>query len=304
MLDRILVPLDGSATAQAILPHLRRLLRRRDSEVLLLSVAPPPIAEAQISVMEASLAASREYILGIKETLERQGVRVRAEARMGPPASVILDMAEEEEVSLIALATHGRTGLKRALLGSVAEQILRKSRVPVFVVRPFWSYEVLPPKTALDQPFTSILVPTDQSDSSLAVLTPAAELADLFGARLVLLHVLEEAKRGKAGGGRGEESVARAALEAVAKSMKAKETAIVVHRGDPSSAILETARASRCDLIAMATHGRSGISRLVVGSVTEKVLREAKVPLLIVKATATPVKAGKRAAKPVGKEMR
>src|SRR6516225_4959220 len=100
MLDRILVPLDGSATAQAILPHLRRLLRRRDSEVLLLSVAPPPIAEAQISVMEASLAASREYILGIKETLERQGVRVRAEARMGPPASVILDMAEEEEVIL------------------------------------------------------------------------------------------------------------------------------------------------------------------------------------------------------------
>lgn len=304
MLDKILVPLDGSVTAQAILPLLRRLLRRRDSEVLLLSVAPPPIAEAQVSMIDASLAASREYILGVKATLKEQGIRVRAEVRMGPPAGVILDMAEDEHVTLIAMATHGRTGLNRALMGSVAEQVLRKSPVPVFVVRPFWSYEVLPPKTAPEKPYAGILVPIDRSEISGAALGPAAELAELFGARLVLLHVLDVPKRGKAEGKLSDESLARAALEDQARTLKGIETAVVVDRGEPAKVILDNARFHGCDLIAMATHGRSGISRLVVGSVTEQVLRDAKVPVLIVRAQSKPKKTRKPTAKAAGKEKR
>lgn len=290
MLERILVPLDGSVTAEAVLPHVRRLLRRHDSEVILLRVANPPAAEEQMSLIEATLAAAREYIVGVKDRLEQQGVRARVETRIGPPAGTILDVAEEEDVSLIAMATHGRTGLKRALFGSVAEVVLRKSPVPVLAVRPFWTYELLPPGRPETQPFKGILVPTDRSEASMAVLGPAIDLAKLFEARLVFLHVVEKESPG-----------ARKHLEEIAAKAWGVETAVVVDRGDPAKGILGNARFHGCDLIAMTTHGRSGISRLAVGSVTEQVLREATVPLLVVRA---PKKAKKAAAKAAGKAKR
>lgn len=300
MLERILVPLDGSVTAEAILPHVRRLLRRHDSELVLLCVANPPPVEEQMTILEASIAAAREYIMGVKTRLEQQGVRVKAEARVGPPAGTILDVAGEEGVSLIALATHGRTGLKRALFGSVAEQILRKSPVPVLAVRPFWSYELLPPGRTETQPFKGILVPTDLSAPSTGVLAPAIELAKLFGARLVFLNVLEKGMKG------GDESVAQARLKEFASQVKGVETATVVDKGEPSKVILDTARFHGCDLIAMTTHGRSGLSRLVVGSVTEQVLRDATLPLLVVRVEeAKKVKKVKKAvAKAAGKGKR
>jgi len=298
MLEKILVPLDGSVTAEAVLPHVRRLLRRHDSEVFLLGVANPPSTEDPMAMLEASLAASREYIMGVKDRLEKQGVRVKAEARVGPPAGTILDVAEEEGVSLIALATHGRTGVKRALFGSVAEHVLRQSPVPVLAVRPFWTYELLPPGRPESQPFKGILLPTDGSDLSMAVLAPAVELAKLFGSRLVLLTVLEPAK-----GKGGDEGVAQARLKALASKIKGVETLAVVDKGEAAKCILDNARFHGCDLIAMTTHGRSGVSRLVVGSITEKVLREGTLPLLVVRA-AKVKKAKKVAVKAAGKGKR
>lgn len=303
MLDRILVPLDGSVTAEAVLPHLRRLLRRHDSEVILLSVANPPPVEAQLAIVEASLSASREYITGVKARLEQQGVRVKAEARVGPPAGVILDVAEQRDVTLIAMATHGRTGLKRALFGSVAEHVLRKSPVPVLAVRPFWTYELLPPGRTETQPFKGILVPTDLSAASEGVLAPAVELAKLFGARLVFLNVLDPSGKG------GDEGLAQARLKEFASKARGVETATVVDKGEPVKAILDNARFHGCDLIAMTTHGRSGVSRLVVGSVTEQVLRDATLPLLVVRAekvkkAVKAIKSKKAVAKPAGKGKR
>ena len=300
MLDRILVPLDGSVTAEAVLPHLRRLLRRHDSEVILLGVANPPPVEAQLVLVEASLSAAREYITGVKARLEQQGVRVKAEARVGPPAGVILDVAEERDVTLIAMATHGRTGLKRALFGSVAEHVLRKSPVPVLAVRPFWTYELLPPGRTETQPFKSILVPTDLSTASAGVLAPAVELARLFGARLVFLNVLDSSGKG------GDEGLAQARLKEFASKARGVEAATIVDKGEPVKAILDNARFHGCDLIAMTTHGRSGVSRLVVGSVTEQVLREATLPLLVVRAekVAKAKKTKRAVAKAAGKGKR
>jgi len=281
MLDKILVPLDGSVTAEAILPHVRRLLRRHDSEVILLRVAVPPTSEDQMTVVEAILAAAREYIAGVRDRLGQQGVRARAEVRMGPAAGTILDAAEEEGVSLIALATHGRTGLRRALFGSVAEHVVRKSPVPVLAVRPFWTYELLPPGRTESQPFKGILVPTDRSDLSMQVLAPSIELAKLFDARIVFLHVLAPEERAK-----GDEALARERLKEFAAKAEAKgvKAITLVDKGDVAKTILDNARFHGCDLIAITTHGRSGVSRLVTGSVTEEVLRGATLPLLVVRA--------------------
>jgi nucleotide-binding universal stress UspA family protein len=139
MIERIVVPLDGSLTAEAILPQVRRMLYRNDSEVILVRAVNPPMVENAIVLAEAELAAAREYILGQMERLEKAGVRAKFVVRIGSPVGVILDVVEEHRATLIALATHGATGLKRLLFGSVAEGLIRKSPVPVLLMRPFWS---------------------------------------------------------------------------------------------------------------------------------------------------------------------
>src|ERR1051326_3073269 len=298
MLNRILVPLDGSVTAEAILPHVRRLLYRHDSEVILVRAVDPPVSEGQISIIDTTLGAAREYIAGKKERLEKDGVRVKSIVRMGPAAGTILEVAEEEDATLIALATHGRTGVKRALFGSVAEIVLRKSPVPALAVRPFWSYELLPPGKTEIEPVRNILVPTDGSPRAMAALWPAIEMARLFEARLVFLRVLVPAKNGDKP---VDEAAAKASLKEFAEAAEAEgvSTLTVLEKGEAAKAIIDNARFYGCDLIAMATHGRSGISRLVVGSVTEQVLREATLPLLVVRAKkeAAPKRASKKVEK-------
>jgi nucleotide-binding universal stress UspA family protein len=147
MIERIVVPLDGSALAEEILPQLKKVLYRADAEVVLVRAVIPPPVEDGVVIAEAPLGVAREYLRGVQDRLTQQGARVTTRTLLGSAAGVILDVAEEDEATMIAMATHGETGLKRLLLGSVAEQVLRNSPVPVLVTRPFWSYELLPRRT-------------------------------------------------------------------------------------------------------------------------------------------------------------
>src|SRR6185436_10431509 len=97
---------------------------------------------------------------------------------------------------LIAMATHGETGLKRMILGSVTEQVLRKSSVPVLALRPFQSESIVPPESPEYRPIRHLLLPFDESEVSQAALAPVAEFAGLFGARVLLMRVLETEKKG------------------------------------------------------------------------------------------------------------
>jgi nucleotide-binding universal stress UspA family protein len=292
MIERIVVPLDGSLTAEAILPQVRRVLYRNDSELILVRAVVPPPVENSLLVAEPLLAAAREYILGQQERLAKAGVRVKSVVRLGSPVGVTLDVVEEEKATMIALATHGSTGMKRVLFGSVAEQIIRKTPVPVLLLRPFWSYELAPAGAPEQRPVRNLLLPVDGSDLSVEALPGVIEFADLFETRIVLLRVLEEKKR-KAGPADGK-AEAEKQLQALARSIEKKgvETLSLVERGDPTEQILKAVRFNDIDLIAMTTHGRSGLRRAVTGSVTENVLRKATVPLLITRNSGA-VKKGK-----------
>jgi nucleotide-binding universal stress UspA family protein len=283
MIERIVVPLDGSALAEEILPHVRKVLRRADSEVFLVRAVIPAPGEDAMVLAEAALGAAREYLERVQDRLVEQGVRVTARALVGSAARVILDVTQQDGATMIAMATHGQTGLKRLLLGSVAENVLRKSPVPVLVVRPFWSYELLPRWTekAEDRPIRTILLPLDGGRLSSAIVPPATEMATLFSSRVILLRVVEP--KDKRGRDDGTTSVAHLNRFSLALEMRGLETVSMVRQGKPAQKILEAARAHEADLIAMATHGRSGLSRLVSGSVTEKVLREAPCPMLVVR---------------------
>lgn len=283
MVDRILVPLDGSMTAEAVLPQVRRLLKRNDSELILVrAVVPPPVENAALMI-EAVQIAAEEYIAGLKQKLEAAGVRVKTQVRLGGPSTVILKVAAELKATMIALATHGSTGLKRLLLGSVAEELIRLSPLPILAVRPFYSYELSTKGGAEFEPLRNILLPVDEAALGALAIEPVAKLAELFESRVVLLKVLQP---------KGRKPVTEAATEAARKELTALskriekrgvETGVVVGQGDAIEEILKSVRFHEIDLIAMPTHGRRGLKRLLLGSVTEQVLREARVPMLILR---------------------
>lgn len=281
MIERIVVPLDGSLTAERILPHVRRVLYRNDSELILVQAVPPPPVEGALTIAEAQLGAAREYVVGQKERLEQAGVRVKHVVEVGYPASVILDVVKREKATLVAMATHGSSGIKRFVFGSVAEAVIRRSPVPVLLVRPFWSYELTPELPVEQAPIRNVLVPVDGSDLSVASLPGIVEFADLFNSRVVLLRALEG--KGKAAPSTEEKAEAEKQLRALAHSIEKKgvETLSLIEQGKPVEKILGAVQKHKIDLVAMTTHGRSGVSRAVTGSVTEQVLRHAMVPLLV-----------------------
>ena len=152
MARRILIPLDGSQLAEQVLPHVKALVECRGAEIHLLSVAPV-IDNVAASVMLYPLYVYREqladedaerkrieteltnYLSGVARGLEQTGAQVRCAVRFGSPAEEILSYASEHTIELIAMCTHGRSGLARWAYGSVADRVLRVSTCPVLLVR-------------------------------------------------------------------------------------------------------------------------------------------------------------------------
>lgn len=274
MIERILTPLDGSLTAESILPQARRLARKTDAEIVLSRSVPALAFEGGEAAFRAELDASNDYLAGVQERLEKSGFRVRSVVRAGGAAQTIIDLAGEIHADLIALATHGRGGLPRLVLGSVAEKILRSTPVPVLAVRPFWTYEVLPAGGLEARPVRTLLVPVGSGGLSLCALPHAVQMAKTFGSRVMVLHATSP-----------HEAIGEETVTDVAERFRLEglETTTLVEPGDPAERVLSACRTRAVDLVVMSTHGRGGVSRLVLGSVTEEVLRQARVPLLIVR---------------------
>jgi nucleotide-binding universal stress UspA family protein len=135
--ERILVPLDGSACAETVIPKVEDLAVGKKMGICLLRVVFAPVfpgvdpTEAQVKVVREA----EEYLKGLEDHLRAKGLDVDTHVRYGNDADEILDHAAQEDIDLIAMSTHGRNGIKRFLRGSVAETVLRHSQKPVFLVR-------------------------------------------------------------------------------------------------------------------------------------------------------------------------
>ncbi|MBI4564650.1 MAG: universal stress protein [Planctomycetes bacterium] len=301
MLKRILIPLDGSETAEAALTQMRHFLKRQDSEVVLARIVEPLHVQrmGELSVPEEVRREARSYLEKWERRLSDEGVRVRSVLGEGSAADELLKLVEQERATLIAMTTHGRTGLSRWVFGSVAEKMLRASRVPLFLLRSFepGGKGALEPAAKAERAFQKILVPTDGGKRSLTALPYAIGLARLFNSSLVFLHV-RELPLSPPGSFAGmvpawplasaappdeptpESSLASAVERAKAEGIKTESHVV---SGDPASEIVNQSASHKADLIVMATHARQGVSRWVLGSVTEKVLRAATVPMLVVR---------------------
>jgi nucleotide-binding universal stress UspA family protein len=278
MIDRILAPLDGSQTAEGVLPQVRRLARNTGSEIVLVQAVPVAGVDGSEALFRAAVQAGTDYLSGVKDRLESSGFRTRIIVRAGGAAETILGVLAETRSTLLAVATHGRTGAQRLVLGSVAEKLLRSTPVPVLAVRPFWTYELQPEGGIEAQPIRSILVPVGSGGLSLCVLPHAVEMARLFGARVMVLHAQASGE---------SDSTASVADVAARFRLEGIETTTLVEPGNPVDTILSACKSRAVDLAILSTHGRSGLSRLVLGSVTEEVLRQARVPLLVVRGDPT-----------------
>ncbi len=279
MFERIVIPLDGSATAERVLSQAARLLRRHDSEILLVRAVfvPPSLARIDTAKLQAAeVKAAEDYLEETSERLRLQGIRAKTKIVNGPAADAILDAAHAEKGTLIALATHGRTGLGRWMLGSVAEKIVRASDLPVLLLHSFRPESKGPPVPVGDglTPFRRIVVPMDGSRNAEAILPAAEQFASLFESEVLIVHVAPAGE--PEAGPELEATVARLSKA----GLKAKSLRL---EGDPAGRILDAAESESADLIAMTTHGRSGVSRWILGSVTERVLRASTIPLLIVR---------------------
>lgn len=285
MMNHFLVPLDGSPDGESVLPHLRRLAMAGASEITLVRVEMPPAVEQFDLVSDAALERAQAYLSGIQGRLSDLAAPCHIVARIGSPAPTIVDLAVEKRATLILMAVRRTSTISRLLFGSVSREILRTSPVPVLAVPPAWSYELAPPIPTELQPVRKILVPLAFEEESLDVLPAAIDLSRLLGAKLLMLHV-DPPDAARAGLDHPEvrSRLAGRLCDAVGAASRAGvEASFRTETGDVVPTLLNACREEGIDLIAMATHGRGGLSRWLTGSFTEDLLRESNLPTLVVR---------------------
>jgi len=281
MFAKILVPLDGSELSERAVPYATVLAKAATGSLTLVRVVLDPAHEDEAKAELATVA----------EKVAKLGVNADVRVIYGHPAEMIIDAAASDQHTMIVMSTHGRSGLGRWLYGSVADQVLREATVPVLLVpaacERVWS----------DQRSFHILAPLDGSDLAEEALAPVTRLADELSAELLLIQAVEPAHYAFAdtypypiNDVDSEVAAADAYLNDVAKSIETPTRLIRTRSvvGYAPTAIATVADEEQADLIAMATHGSSGVRRLVMGSVAVGTLQRATVPVFLVRSEIVP----------------
>lgn len=286
----VLVPLDGSVFAEQALPYAEAVARQAGAELVVVRVHEAPLAFDGFAFDpqwdEEARERSHEYLGRVADVVaSRTDVPVSTRLLVGRAAHMLAKAAREERVDLVVMSTHGRTGLERAWLGSVADELLRSLEVPLLLVRPRHDGD-LPQRVD----FERIVVALDGSRLSEQILPHAAAFGRPGRTRFTLVRVVPPEL--VVGGHvfrldeeRALELVDKASayLSDVADALRpyAAEVRIrAIKHEAPAVAILDAAREEGADLIAMTTLGYGGLKRLLLGSTADKVVRAAEVPVL------------------------
>ena len=320
MYSKIIVPLDGSELSERSLPYARRIAGALSIPIELVEAFDVLPAAAQITgaafatqrMLEEAQAQSSRYLEQVQTELRSQGHTAITRTLPGAPASAIVDWVGGDPDALVAMSTHGRGGIARWALGSVADKVLHAIPNPMLLIRGTAA------KAPTEVEPKTVLVPLDGSALSELSLEHAATVAAALQARIVLLRVnqdaelyrqyLRTAERRVPGEPESDwapaEELARADAEDSRISLERASRRLAVEfgfAGDVASRPVESRNvaeaivdmaASEQAMLVMATHGRSGINRLVLGSVTDRVVRHSDVPVLVVRQTNSPAHTG------------
>ncbi len=302
-MNKILIPLDGSELAEAALDPTIRLAARHDAGVVLASVVsdlpPVPLAAGDGDLVASWFDEEKErantYLDRIREQIRGDHPELEVETRveMGPVVSTLLGEAGEAGADLVALTTHGRGAWQRAWLGSVADGLVRRAERPVLLLRGGDRSRDL---FADDTSPSRVIVPLDGSRASEQILSPLTSLLPSKGGRVTLVsvllrpfplattylpHAVEETNMMEERERRSEEY-----LKGVAESWDPLGVDIdtrVIGADDVAKALLELIEEEEPELLALSTRGRGGVSRFVLGSVADKLVRGADLPVLAVR---------------------
>lgn len=297
MYTRILVPLDGSATAEAVLPYAEAFAAGFKSAVELVSVIDigamaTHLAADRVNHLDRLIAAAEKNSASYLENVAKRFSRFPTECRIvrGHPAEAILETTSKDRDTLIAMATHGRSGAQRWLLGSVAEKVLRGTTHPLFLVR------AAAAKTSPQRIINSIVVPLDGSSLAEQILPTVSNWAQALDVEVTLIRAFEFPALAYYGGEDDlpdYDALRKEARKEAAGYLKEKEQSLVgagvrtvstlTLEGPAADEIISYAQTAPRALIAMSTHGRSGVRRWILGSVTEKVVRHGDDPVLVVR---------------------
>lgn len=302
-MQKILIPLDGSDLAETALDPAIRLAARTGATIFLIAVVsdlpPVPLAAGDGELVSGWFKEEEEraqrYLEGVRKGIlsKRPEMEVQVHVALGPVARTILAHASESQADLIALTSHGRGAWQRAWLGSIADEIIRKAQRPVLLLRNDDGSRTLFEREESPQ---HVLIPLDGSSAAEQVLDPLTPVLPKTGGRVTLIsvllrpfplastylpHAVEEGTLLEE-----REHRTRAYLEEVAKRWDPSgievDTAVIAS-DDVASALLSHAETHDVDLLALSTRGRGGVSRLLMGSVADKLVRGARRPVLAVR---------------------
>lgn len=291
---RILVPLDGSRLAESILPIVTTLARCLHTKVSLLHIIEENAPQTVHGYPHLTSAGDAErYIAGIAESLGSD-IEVEQHVHGTEEHDVALSVAlhaDELAADMIALCTHGRSGLKRAVSGSIAQQVLRRVKVPVVLARP----DMRAPSK-----LETLMIPLDSEGGGEVALPIATEIARECGATLHLVSVVPTVDTLT-----GDELAAarllpnataatldteadeqvRPYLEQLVERLTSEgvRTQAHIHRGKTTTALLKEAAQNKADMIVIATHGRTGLGAIWIGSVAASLVSKVNQPLLLVR---------------------
>lgn len=285
MYTRILVPLDGSSFAEAALPLALAIGERSGASMHLVSVLEPIPSFNDDRWLELTRDWLTHYLEDVSERVKQTGLSVTTSLSFGHVVDTLLREADESRADLIVMTTHGRGAIARAWIGSVADALSLQATTPIILVRPSEDASAAGADALSAKPRT-IMVPLDGSELSESALEPAIELGELFGSAYHLTHIVPypgvHLPTGTFTAQVNHELLADAKAEAAeylerqANRLRwrgLRVTTSVAVDVQPGRGVLAEADAVGCDLIAMSTHGRSGLRRLVLGSAADKVLR-------------------------------
>jgi len=291
MYDTILVPTDGSDHAVRAAKHGLALARLFDATVRVLTVvdvegATGPFDEADADEeLVSQLEAAGDDAIESVEAVATESDRLQTDVVTGTPAEAILDYTASHDVDMVAMGTHGRTGLDRYVTGSVTEHVVRHAEVPVLSVRAG--------SHADPGQYDDVLIPTDGSEYASVAIDHGLAIAEQADARIHAVNVVDLGDLAASPNLTAPtemasefESAGKDATDAIASRARdaGLDVSTEVHEGIPAKDLLQYANGNGVDLIAMGTHGRTGLSRYLLGSTTERIIRHAEMPVLAVNA--------------------
>ncbi|WP_458189214.1 universal stress protein [Haladaptatus sp. NG-WS-4] len=283
MYENILLPVDGSEAAADILHHAGEIATVTDATIHLLFVADTSrdsITVVENTVVDALVQEGKDIVADAGKTLDTLGVEYETDVVQGNPAPTIIEYAERYGHDLIVMPTQGREGIARYLRGSVSEKVVRLSSVPVLTAR-------MQPDEQLVFPYENILIPTDGSEAAVHAVHHGLELAASLDATVHVLSVVDDTVFGPdVRSTLSKDKLERTATDAVddvmtaANSRGLTDVSSHIEHGQPAEEILASIDPNEVHAIVMGTTGRRSVDRILLGSVAERTVRTAPVPVI------------------------